>query len=158
MLAACLQHATTLIRTGTPGVYCRGSRYVAVTLRRGRQHKTFHHTLAEAREARSDRSGRARPAPQTRQPFDTYARAWVEDYQGRTRRGFDEDTRKSYRRALELYAIPHFGATPLREIDRESVGGLVGKLQRGGSRRARSPSTSRLCVRCSAMRSAAATC
>lgn len=132
MLAACADHRTAMIATDTPGIFYRGGRYVVVTRHRGRQVKSFHEKWSEAREAKGDRTGSARPAPQKKEPFDTYARAWINDYQGRTSRGFDEDTRASYERSLELYAIPHFRSTPLRAIDRKAINALVGKLRRQG--------------------------
>jgi len=133
MLACCRDHSTTLIPVDkAPGIYSRGGSYVVVTRHRGKQHKSFHRTLALAREARSDRTGTVKSAPRSREPFDKYALAWVENCQGRTVRGFDEDTRAAYKRALELYAIPHFGSTPLRDIDRSMVTALIAKLQRRG--------------------------
>lgn len=130
MLAACKDHRTTLIPTGETGIYYRGGSYVAVTIHRGRQTKTFHASKRLASEARGDRTGSTKQAPTSRRPFDEYAREWVRSCQGRTRRGFDEDTRAAYERALELYAIPHFRSTPLRDVDRESVNALIAKLQR----------------------------
>lgn len=133
MLGACADHRTTMIPVaGSPGIFYRGGSYVAVTRHRGRQHKTFHHTLAEAREAKADRTGSARPAPQARSRFDEYARAWVANCQGRTRRGLDEDTRRAYTAALEAYAIPHLGAMALRDISRKDINGLIAKLQAQG--------------------------
>jgi integrase len=134
MLAACENHRTTMIPTGKPGIYYRGGSYVAVTLHRGKQHKSFHRTLAEASEAKSDRTGTDRPAPTSKRPFDEYARAWVTTCQGRTRRGLDDDTRAGYSRALEQYAIPHFGRTPLRDIGREDIDRLIGAMQTDGLR------------------------
>lgn len=133
MLLGCADHRVALIPVvGSPGIFARGGSYVVVTRHRGKQIKSFHRTLTGAREAKSDRTGTARPAPQKKEPFDTYARQWIKDYQGRTSRGFDEDTRASYERALELYAIPHFRSTPLREIDRRAINAVVGKLTRQG--------------------------
>jgi len=131
-LAACKDHRKTMIPTGSPGIFYRGGSYVTITRHRGKQVKSFHRALAEAREAKGDRTGSSRHAPQTRRPFDVYAREWVASYQGRTQRGFDEDTRAAYAMALERWAIPHYGSTPLRDIDRESVNALVAKLQRQG--------------------------
>jgi hypothetical protein len=51
---------------------------------------------------------------------------------GRTRRGFDDDTRAAYERALELWAIPHFGSMPLRNVERRDVDKLIAKMQRAG--------------------------
>jgi integrase len=39
-----------------------------------------------------------------------YARAWVERYQGRGRRGFREGTRDGYRQMLERYALSYFSS------------------------------------------------
>lgn len=76
-----------LEKTKTPGIYKRGSRYVVVWRHRGAQHKSFHRTLSEAREAKGQRqAGNRRPS--TKQPFAEYARAWLDGYQGRTARGF----------------------------------------------------------------------
>jgi integrase len=129
MRAACKDHATTLIPTGESGIYYRGGSYVVVTVHRGKQTKTFHPTIGLAREARGDRTGTERKPPAARTPFDEYALAWVDSCQGRTSRGFDADTRAGYKRALELYAIPHLGRTPLRDIDRRDIDDLITKMQ-----------------------------
>lgn len=94
--------------------------------------KTFHASYELAREARGDRTRTNRQAPQSRRPFDEYARGWIGSCQGRTVRGFDEDTRSSYRAILEAHAIPHFGSMPLRDIERKDVKALIAKLQRQG--------------------------
>lgn len=47
--------AAKLVKTNTPGIYKRGGRYVVVWWHRGKQHKSFHRTLAEAREAKGER-------------------------------------------------------------------------------------------------------
>ncbi len=118
-----------MVRTQYPGIYQRGSRYVVVTYHRGKQHKAAYRTLAQAREAKSDRTGSHRQAPAAKTPFDKYAQTWVKNFQGRTRRGLDPDTRESYRRALEARAIPMFGSTPLRDIDRSDIDKLIRKMQ-----------------------------
>src|SRR3954454_6046737 len=99
--------AAKLERTRHPGIYKRGSRYVVVWRHRGKQHKSFHRTLAEAREAKGQRDSGQRKQP-TRQAFDEYALEWIDGYQGRTSRGFTEHARADYRRALEQHAIPFF--------------------------------------------------
>lgn len=77
--------AAPLVKTKTPGIYKRGDRYVVVWRHRGQQHKSFHRTYAEAREAKGQRQGGDR-RPSTKQPFADYAAAWLEGYQGRTAR------------------------------------------------------------------------
>ena len=49
--------AAKLVKTKTPGVYKRGDRYVVVWRHRGKQHKAFYATYAEAREAKGRRMG-----------------------------------------------------------------------------------------------------
>lgn len=132
MLAACHEHRTTMIATSVPGIYTRGGSYVVVSRHRGKQRKSFHRTLAEAREAKADRTGSARPAPQTRRAFDEYAIEWIKTCQGRTARGLDDDTRAGYKRALELHAIPYFGATLLRDIGRADLDQFITHLQNKG--------------------------
>ncbi len=46
-----------LIRTDTPGIYRRGSRYVAITQHGGKRIKTTHDTKAEARRVRGSARG-----------------------------------------------------------------------------------------------------
>jgi integrase len=133
MLWACEQHKTT-IPSGTNGVYYRGGKYVALTVHRGKQVKTFHDSFEDTRAEQRRRSGSIIEKPAgDRTPFDEYARAWIDGYQGRTTRGLDNDTRKAYRAALELYAIPHFGATPMREIGPKAYRDLITKMKRGHS-------------------------
>lgn len=131
MLAACEQHKTALIPHESQ-IYCRGGSYCTLTYHAGRQHKSFHRTLAEAREARGDRTGTLRQKPTGRKKFDGYAREWIGSYQGRTTRGFDVDTRESYRWALEHWAIPEIGSTLLRDIDREDMDKLIVAMQKEG--------------------------
>ncbi len=73
--------AAQLVKTSTPGIYKRGGRYVLVWTHRGRQHKSFHRTLAEAREAKGQRQTGSR-RPSARQPFADYARAWLDGLPG----------------------------------------------------------------------------
>lgn len=125
--------AAKLDKTNTPGIYKRGGRYVVVTTYRGQQHKSFHRTLAEAREAKGDRTrSGASKRPRSRVPFDEHARAWAASCQGRTARGLDDDTRESYRVALERHAIPHFRSTPLRDIEPDDIRQFGAKLQAAG--------------------------
>jgi integrase len=124
---------TKLRRTSTPGIYRRGARYVVVWQHRGRQHKSFHSTLAEAREAKGRRAaGDRRPA--SREPFEDYARQWLDTYRGRTARGLAERTRTTYRRDLERWAIPYFRGTRLEEVEPPDVRAFVGHLEAQGLR------------------------
>jgi integrase len=120
--------APKMEKTRHPGIYKRGGRYVVVWRHRGRQHKSFHRTLAEAREAKGRRAG-GDSKPATRQQFDDYARAWLLGYAGRTRRGFTEQSRGDYERALEHYAIPFFAGWRLADVEPPDVRAFIRDLE-----------------------------
>jgi integrase len=123
--------AAKLIKTSTPGIYKRGSRYVVVWRYRGVQHKSFHHTLAEAREAKGDRqSGRRKPA--NRKLLEDYAAEWLDGYAGRTSRGFSAQARADYRRSLDGHVLPFFRGARLSDVERVDVRRLVAKLEGRG--------------------------
>lgn len=120
--------AEPMVKTKTPGVYKKGNRYVVVWRHRGKQHKSSHRTYAEAREAKAQREAGDR-RPSTKQPFAEYAEAWLVGYQGRTARGLDEDTRKGYRRSIELHAEPFFDGYRLCDIEQPDVRRYIKHLQ-----------------------------
>lgn len=68
-----------LERTSVPGVYRRGSRFVAVYRRGGRQRKETVGTLAEARALKLARSAEARAARRGPTLHD-YALGWLDRY------------------------------------------------------------------------------
>ena len=108
--------AANMERTRTPGVYKRGSRYVVVWRHRGKQHKSFHRTYEEAREAKGRRqSGHRRPA--SREPFEDHARAWLDGFGGRTERGISPSGLADYRWSIERFAIPYFGRQRIGDIE-----------------------------------------
>src|SRR6266540_3930118 len=80
-----------LVRTGTPGIYRRGNRYVVrYRTRQGKTKKEFAKTIAEARDLRAKhRLDRSR-GEESRATFEDYATAWIESYQGRTSHGLRE--------------------------------------------------------------------
>lgn len=109
-------------RTKYPGIYKRGGSYVIVWQHRGKQYKEFHRTLAEAREAKAERSRRGGDRrKRERVRFDDYAEQWIRTYRGRTSRGFRETTRAEYRRDVERNLIPRFGTFYLDEIEAPDV-------------------------------------
>jgi hypothetical protein len=76
------QHSKASRTTSHPGVYQRGSRWVAVYRQDGRQRKEFAASFREAREikirrAAEEASGRAGPK------LHSYALEWVDHYAGR---------------------------------------------------------------------------
>jgi hypothetical protein len=123
--------AAPLVKTKTPGVYKRGDRYVVIWRHRGKQHKSFHRTYSEAREAKGQRQAGDRQAA-TRKALDEYAREWLEGYAGRTSRGFSEQARSDYRRSLESYVIPFFTGLKLADVERADVRRLVKSLEERG--------------------------
>ena len=120
-------------RTSTPGIYKRGGRYVIVWQRRGRQHKSYHRTITEAREAKGRRAAGDR-RPVSREPFEEYATRWLDTYRGRTSRGLSERTRRTYRRDLKRWAIPHFRGYRLEEVEPPDVRAFVTYLEGAGLR------------------------
>lgn len=125
--------AAPMERTRTPGIYKRGSRYVVVWEHRGRQHKSSHRTLAEAKEAKGRRdAGDRRPASRDR--FEEYAPRWLDTYRGRTSRGLSERTRRTYRRDIERWAIPYFRGYRLEEVEPPDVRAFIGHLEAKGLR------------------------
>src|SRR5690606_4704854 len=123
--------APKMERTRYPGIYKRGSRYVVVWRHRGRQHKSFHRTLAEAREAKARRDAGER-RPTARVGFAEYFAEWIESYAGRTSRGFSETTRPEYRRPIERPAVPQWGTWRLADVEPADVRDLFGEMRRGG--------------------------
>jgi hypothetical protein len=124
--------ATKLERTATPGIYRRGSRYVVIWKHRGRQYKSFHRTLAEAREAKGQRQGGER-RPASRIGFEDYFSEWIESYAGRTARGFSDTTRPEYRRPIEAHALPRWQTWKLADVEPGDVRDLFGQMRREGA-------------------------
>ena len=123
--------AAKMEKTHHPGIYRRGGRYVVVWRHRGKQHKSFHRTLAEAREAKGQRDAGER-TPTTRQPFEEFTREWLEGYAGRTNREFTEGSRADYRRSLEQFAVPYFRGCRLADIEPKDVRQFVRHLEQSG--------------------------
>jgi hypothetical protein len=126
--------AGRLVKTGTPGIYKRGSRYVVVFRDlSGRQRKRFAKTLAEARDVKAALTAdvkRGEFRTFSRVTFAEYAAEWINQYTGRTRRGIRDETRHDYRRALGLDedgnptgggAVGFFGRMRLTEIEPRDV-------------------------------------
>lgn len=121
--------AAKLEKTRYPGIYRRGTRYVITWEYRGQQHKESFATLAEAREAKGNRSaGEKRPKSRVR--FGDYFEEWIETYAGRTSRGFSETTRPEYRRPITAHAMPRWKTWRLSEVEPADVRDLFGKMRR----------------------------
>lgn len=123
--------AAPLKRTATPGVYERGSRWVAVYLEDGRQRRRSALTFREAREikVRATAQEASRKAGPT---VHAYALEWVDHYTGRGAHDVINDrTRREYRRLLITYALAYFAPEErLRDIDEHRARGFVDWLCR----------------------------
>jgi len=121
--------AALMVRTKTPGIFKRGSRYVFSYRVDGRQRWESFATLDRARREKAARATdieRGEFSAPSRVTLHEYALGWVEGYQGRGRRGFRENTRDEYRRLLEQYALTHFSERlRLTEITPSHVSGFV---------------------------------
>jgi integrase len=123
--------AAALERTSTPGVYARGSRWVAVYLEDGRQRRRSAPTFRAAREIKIRAIAReaARRAGPT---LHSYALEWVDDYAGRGAHDVINDrTSREYRRLLITYALEYFAPEErLGDLDAQRLRGFVDWLCR----------------------------
>ena len=124
--------AAPLVKTKTPGIYKRGSRYVFSYRVDGKQRWESCRTLDDARRAKAARHtdiGRGEFEQRSRITLYEYLREWVERYQGTGRRGYREETRDEDRRLLERHALRYFPAkTKLTEVTPSTIAGFVGWL------------------------------
>ena len=119
------------MRTATPGVYPRGSRWVAVYLEDGPQRRRSAATFRAAREIKIRTT--AREAERRGGPtLHSYALEWVDHYAGRGAHDVINDrTRREYRRLLITYAVAYFAPEErLRDLDDQRVRGFVDWLCR----------------------------
>jgi integrase len=125
-----------LVRTGTPGIYKRGSRYVVVFRDpQRRQRKRSARTLAEARELKAALTAdvnRGEYRALSRVTFAEYAAEWIETYTGRTTRGIRPETLADYRADLERDALPFFGRMQLAAIEPRDVKRYASMLAQRG--------------------------
>jgi integrase len=117
-----------MVRTRTPGIYKRGSRYVYTWRDANRKlRRRSAATMAEAKWKRGvevDKVRRGVRSADTRVEFADYAKRWIREYP--VRRGISPETAEDYRRALGVdgegdllvrgRAVDWFGRTPLVSI------------------------------------------
>lgn len=127
-LATRQQSGVLLERTAHPGVYRRGSGYVAIYRLDGRQHKESAATFAEARTIKLRRDAQARD--ERRGPtLHAYALDWVARHAGNGRDAVREQTREEYRRLLTTFVLRYFAAElRLADIDRRALQGFISWL------------------------------
>jgi integrase len=118
----------SLTRTSYPGVYRRGSRYVAVYRRDGRQRKEAAPNFASAREIKLARDAEAR-AERLGPTLHSYALEWVGCHAGLGHDTVSESTRREYRRLLITFALRYFQPEArLCELDQRALQGFVSWL------------------------------
>ncbi len=124
--------AAPLVKTKTPGIYKRGSRYVFSFRVNGRQRWESCRTLEEARRAKAARQtdiGRGEFEQRSRITLHEYLQEWIDRYQGTGRRGYREETRDEDRRLLERHALRYFPSRmKLTEVTPSAVAGFIGWL------------------------------
>ena len=110
-----------LVPTDVPGVYRRGSRFVAVYRVDGRQHKHSAATLAEARAIKLACQADARE--RRRGPtLQTFSLAWLDRYAGSGHDVVRQATRREYRRLLVSFALTYFEReVRVRDLDGAAV-------------------------------------
>ena len=125
--------AAKMVKTSTPGVFKRGTRYV-FTYRdqAGAQRWGSARTLEEARRAKAATQtdvARGEFEQRSRVTLHEYLREWVERYQGTGRRGYREETRDEDRRLLERHALRYFSPKlKLTEVTPSTIAGFVAWL------------------------------
>lgn len=134
-----------LTKTSTPGIFRRhvqgcpnednSSRcdcnYAVPKRHRGKQVMETFVTFGEAREAKGKKdAGDTRP--RSRERFDSYFETWIDTYAGRTKRGFEEETRTEYRRSIANEALPRWGNIRLADLDQGDVKRLYAEMAKAG--------------------------
>lgn len=121
------QSGVLLKRTAHPGVYRRGSGYVAIYRLDGRQHRESAATFAEAARSSSGAMLKHRRYDADRRCMP--ALTWVARHSGGGRDAVREQTREEYRRLLTTFALSYF-STELRlaDIDRRALQGFISWL------------------------------
>jgi integrase len=107
--------------TGVPGVYRRGSKFVAVYRVEGRQRKQSVDTLADAKALKLQRDGEAR-AVRRGPTLHAFSLSWLDRYAGTGHDSVRVNTRREYRRLLVNLALTYFDReVRVRELDRAAV-------------------------------------
>src|SRR5215216_5368886 len=125
------QQRRAMVKTSHPGVYRRGSRWVAVYRIDGRQRKESAATFGEAREIKLRRAAEA-ACDAAGPTLHSYALEWVDHYAGRGAHDVINDrTRREYRRRLITYALAYFAPEErLGDLDAQRLRGFVDWLCR----------------------------
>lgn len=127
MVTADVEHMQSrLVRTKTPGVYKRGTRYVAVYRCDGRQRKQTVGSYAEARRIKAQHDA-ARPSLQNKTPtLEEHAHRWLglERRLGRMRVTSIDD----YERRLRRWVLPSLGHRNLVDLRHTDVSEFIAGL------------------------------
>jgi integrase len=127
--------SSLLVKTSTPGVYKRGSRYVVIFRDwQGKQRKRSARTLAEARRLKASLTTDVDRGEwvDSKVTFVGYAPKWIDGYRGRTDKGIKPETLADYRKTLERDALPFFGRMRLSHIRPRDVKEYAAELESKG--------------------------
>jgi integrase len=100
--------AAVMVKTKSPGIYKRGSRYLFSYRVEGVQKWESFRTLDEARRAKSARTTdveRGEFHEQSRETLHDYMKKWIDTYEGNGRLAIREGTRAEYKRQIEQYVL-----------------------------------------------------
>lgn len=119
------------IKTDTPGVYKRGSKYV-ISYRDGDGRQrwesfTTKNAARRAKRARQTAVDTGQHRPPCKLALAEYAEGWFETYQGRSG-GIRERTRQDNRRDAVRYVLPFLGARRVTAIRRGDVAAFIAWL------------------------------
>lgn len=145
--------AKKLTKTSTPGIYRRhvngcpnsdGKKrctcpYAVPTRHRGKQSMETYRTFEEARAAKG-RKDAGDSRPKSKLKFGEYfegegkdeTEGWIGTYSGRTKRGFEEETRIEYRRSIQNEAMRVWADRLMADIDQRDVRELYAGMVRAG--------------------------
>jgi integrase len=102
------------------GIYQKGSRYQVRYRHHGREVAKSFRTLTEAKRFKAG-VDKGETTPGGSKTFRAYADEWIDSYTGRTAKGVSDQTRASYRDALDRFAKPYFGTVKLDQVDPPKV-------------------------------------
>jgi integrase len=134
--------AAPMVKTKTPGIYKRGTRYVFCYRVDGRQRWESCRTLDEARLKKAKRVTQTAEGEHDEEDahvtLHDYAADWIERYHGTGKRGFREETRDECRALLCRYALAYFKpSVKLVKVTPSGIAGFIDWLTKQPARNGR---------------------
>jgi integrase len=97
----------------------------------GRSRKRRFRTIAEAREFKGKVDAGEKQAP-SRETVRSYYGDWIKEYRGRTTRGLEDSSRRSYETSFERHVLPEIGTVRLRDLSAKRIREWMQTLERKG--------------------------